>query len=296
MANPEILSFAEQKKIFFSIMRQKIKPDKIKVFLIIVANTLDPVIGEGCKKDINTVHSVFSSLGKHEEYLLSDIVIADKDYSMENVIEITESLRPGPNDVVVFYYTGHGFRFKSEQDKRSPQMDLQSAPATNKIQEITSNTKNLQEIFEIIKSKGARLNLVIGDCCNHKINFKPKFSRTGSEALPVLTIPTKINDQVIKKFFCEPKSSILVSSADIGQLSIVDEEAGSIFTAHFAHVLCQHLHDENFDHADLKWEKLLHKASKATFDASRGYDIGGGVPGDQQAFYDIDIDLDGVLS
>jgi hypothetical protein len=280
--------FTSQKKEFLSQVRKAKRDGKTQMFLVIVANTADPVIGAGCKLDIETVHSLFDMISTEMDFKLLELVIQGTDYSKDNVLDVLENMTPGADDIVIFYYTGHGFRFDNEQAIRTPQLDLRSAPATSKIDELHLPTKNLQEILAVIKTKGARLNIVIGDCCNADINFTRSF-RNDDLQLDLMGKPTvNMNKKMAEDLFCFPKSSMLVASADEGQLSIVDEGVGSIFTIKFADNLKRILHSTEIEDTGLPWDALLKKTVDGTLKLSKTFDIGNGKPGNQKAFYIID--------
>lgn len=288
MENKPLMSFARQRKNFLSQMGTVEKKGKMKLILIIVANTGDPVIGKGCALDIKTVQSIFVQLAHFMKFNLVQLIIEGRAYNKKNVLNSLGALIPGNDDIVVFYYTGHGFSFEKEKKIRPPQLDLQSIPATNKIAAIHKATKNLNEIFEIIKTKEARLNIVIGDCCNDEINFTRKFRKKDLKIRLMKEPRVEINYKTCKALFCYPKASILVAAADKGQLSIVDDGIGSIFTLKFTDNLKKLMHTPLVNKKELPWAKLLEKTKTNTFRLSKKFDIGNGAPGNQQAFYEIE--------
>ena len=53
--------------------------------------------------------------------------ISGKTYGKKNAEAAIKKLNPGPNDIVVFYYSGHGFR-KAGPNPRFPLIDLRAKP------------------------------------------------------------------------------------------------------------------------------------------------------------------------
>ncbi len=288
MQNKSVISFQEQKKIFIRQMARVEKKGETKLILVIVANTLDPVIGKGCALDIKTVRSTVGKLAGKMEFNLIELIIEGLNYNNENVLSAVESLKPDSDDIVVFYYTGHGFRFEKENNLLPPQLDLQSSPATNKIADIHKTTKNLNEIFETIKNKGARLNLVIADCCNDEINFTRTFNKKDKNAAAAEEHHDEFHKDTIKEMFCVPTSSILVAAADKGLLSIVDAGVGSIFTLKFTQHLSKKLSSPLSGKNELHWHELLEKIKEDTFIYSKEFDLPDGSPGNQKAFFTIE--------
>lgn len=90
-------------------------------------------------------------------------VIAGTKYNKKNVELAIKNLKPVPDkDIVVFYYTGHGFRKPTERKKISqfPFLDLRSKTDSNYMAQSRLNIE--KDIFNKIVSKGARFNLVLG--------------------------------------------------------------------------------------------------------------------------------------
>ncbi|MBS1511904.1 MAG: caspase family protein [Bacteroidetes bacterium] len=280
-------SFNEQKKLFATRMQQEEKVVRTKLMLIVVANTLDKHIGNGCKEDIKSIRGLFAELSKEMDFNFMELVVKAEDYSKENILGAIDMLTPGPNDIVVFYYSGHGFSYDKEKDKKFAQVDLRSHPSVDKIEIVNENTENLAEIFEMVKSKGARLNIVIGDCCNTKIQFERDVKATDANLhigeRPVL----KVNKKTTEALFCDLTASILAGAADKGQFAISDDKIGSLFTYNFTNHLKQHLSNDLDESKGIPWQKLLEETQDKTLSQSKGYDIGEGKPGHQKPIFDI---------
>ena len=160
-------------------------------------------------------------------------------------------------------------------------MDLRSNPADNHIDVVNTHTKNLNEIFETIKAKGARMNLVIGDCCNSVIDFKRLYS-SDKKVVEKKFIPG--NMDFCKKLFNGIGSSVIVAVAKKGQHAISDEAIGSLFT----YSLLTKLKDQITSNApikDMSWESLLNLAKKETLKQSATYDDDTGNPSRQESIY-----------
>lgn len=288
MNKKQISSFALQKKAFLKQMAAVDKKKRTKMFLVMVANTLDPSIGKGCAMDVNTVRTLLGDMADQMEFNLFELIITGRNYKTGNVQQALDMLNPGTDDIVIFYYTGHGFSFEKELQTRPPQLDLQSFPATNKIAAIEKTTKNLHDILDMVKSRGARMNIVIGDCCNDKINFNRKFTCKVPKK-PLLKQPrAAFNKATCTAMFCNPKSSILVAAADKGLLAITDDDNGSIFTLTFAEQLKKTVYSPSVKNREIQWGTLLEKIKASTFRLSKTFDLPDGGPGNQKAFFVIE--------
>jgi len=281
-------SFAEQKKHFIKKISKLEEVPKTKFILLIVANTIDPTIGKGCEEDINSVRHIFEKMSEDMEFNFIEVIVHGEDYGKENILGAIDMLTPGPNDIVVFYYSGHGFSYEKDAENKYPQVDLRSHPASDKIDVVDANTENLEKLFELVKGRGARLNIVIGDCCNSIIDFKRKFMRGDVPVQSEKIEPVIINKKMCEALFCDYTASILVAAAAKGEYAVSDDALGSIFTHNFSKNLKRLLKKEVDKGEGLPWGKLLEETKDKTLDLSKTYDIGGGVAGNQKAIYVIE--------
>ncbi|NJO25768.1 MAG: hypothetical protein HC867_08410, partial [Bacteroidia bacterium] len=133
-----------------------------RLFLVLVANTNDLSIGPTCKVDKDATYTTFSQLAEFLKIQFVPSVIEGKDFSKINVDNAINGIRPASNDIVVFYYSGHGFN-DVKTNYKFPFLDLRDKTYQ---QFGEPYTLNIEDIFKRIKMKGARMNLVISDCCN----------------------------------------------------------------------------------------------------------------------------------
>ena len=281
--------FAVQKQLFIEKQLKEEPIPKTKFILLIAANTVDPTIGMGCKTDMQAVRELFAKLCGEMDFNYIELIIQGEDYGKQNVLESINLISPGYNDIVVFYYSGHGFSYERDGAKPYPQIDLRSHPASDKIDVVNAFTANLADLFEMIKERGARLNIVIGDCCNSFIDFKRKAKGGDSALLNERKKPVVVNKTSGEALFCDYTASILVASASKGEYAVADDELGSLFTYNFSESL-KLLIEQDIDKSQgLPWGKLLEETTAKSLDLSKTYDIGGGVPGNQKAIYNIEF-------
>ena len=284
-----IEAFSAQKSRFVELMAKQEKVSRTKFILLIVANTIDPTIGKGCQEDIDSVRHMFKKLSAEMDFNFLELIVQGEDYGQENIIGAINMLTPGSNDIVVFYYSGHGFSYEQDASKKYPQVDLRPHPSSDDIEVINAHTQNLHDLFRLVKSRGARLNIVIGDCCNSLIEFKRKFKGGIEELRNKEKAPVVINKESCEALFCDYTASILVAAAGKGEYAVSDDQLGSLFTYNFARSLKLLMKKEVDKSLGLPWEKLLQETTDATFDLSKTYDIGNGVPGNQKAIYNIEF-------
>ena len=136
--------------------------------------------------------------------------------SPENCKEAVESLTiDNPDDIIVFYYIGHGVRPASDSDY----MDLHPYPQMCMAQHDERKFIPLEWIDEQLSSKGARLSVTIGMCCNNMnsnvtIKEEPEFNPNYG--------PTYMSNNKVKRIqelFLNERGHIIATSASPMQTS-----------------------------------------------------------------------------
>ncbi|HEX8278320.1 MAG TPA: caspase family protein, partial [Segetibacter sp.] len=193
------------------------------LILLAVANVNDPVIGSSCLKDMNRMAESFAKLADFIGVKFKTKTIAETDYNKKNVEKEINALQPLPNDIVVFYYSGHGFR-KPKDSRRFPYIDLRPKPDDTYM----INSMNLEDIYNTIQQKGARLNLIISDCCNTEVDAS---NAIGTPVPRKKGIGDNWSQLNCRALFLNPKPmSLLVAAADRGQRASGNNGFGGFFS------------------------------------------------------------------
>lgn len=201
-----------------------------RIHLVLVANTTDVKIGANGAADIKKMEETFYLI---EEYLgikpTKIFRIAGQRFNKKNIeILLTDSLQPKPNDIVVFYYTGHGFRKPGKDSIRPyPFLDF----TTKKDADYYKESMNIEDIFLQIKQKGARLNLVLSDCCN--ADFANVVRILGLDPNKRSSNLEWSIDHIGKLFASPQKVSILATAAGKNQLASTNPALGGFYTNYF---------------------------------------------------------------
>jgi len=226
-----------------------------KLHLVLVANTEDASIGTTCVVDKDATLKSFQQIAEYLNLPFTPQVIFGKYYSKVNVDNAINSLNPGSSDIVVFYYTGHGYS-NSNDSYTFPYLDLR----TKDYQPIGGEyTLNMQDIYNRIKSKGARLNIVLSDCCNSDPSLSNR-STTGTASLRTSSLGWSLQN-CQQLFLNEKRTSILMTAAAKGELSAGNNSNGGFFTFNFRESLEKRM---GLFSQLVSWEDLLVAAKKQT--------------------------------
>lgn len=179
--------------------------------LIAAANTNVSDIGQACKVDLSHVENEFRGIAKAVGLGYDQQVVAGDNYGKQQLADVIDNLEPGSNDVVVFVYSGHGFRFQDQKDYY-PNMDMSSTS----YDKATENYIPFSDVYKAISEKGARLNIVLSDCCNNTVNANRPVVNTNS-------LYSRSNNSFdknkLRKLFLRSKGDLVATAASPGQFS-----------------------------------------------------------------------------
>jgi hypothetical protein len=178
--------------------------------LIVVADTNDSKIGKSVAVDSANMQQLMEDIAKASNGALAfrKIVLTGNAVSKNNLMRAVEYPAVGPNDTIVFLYSGHGHRLSSTSASW-PLMDVSEGPA------------DFSEVIQKIKSKNPRQFIALADCCNVVVDIR---------ADRALLMRREFPRTNVAKMFVNAKSWLAASGSIPGQLSYGDDTDGGLFT------------------------------------------------------------------
>lgn len=175
-------------------------------------DTTDPNVGE---VDQNTrkilyarwIDLVNASL-KEQGYDVNIIDVYGSKTSPENCKNIVNDLDCGSEDIIMFYYVGHGT--ENSNTSKYPLM-LMAQSNVNKF-------VPLSWVHNTLKKKGARLTVTIGMCCNARQGAPGRIAPTFSANYGNSYIDQDTSES-IKKLFLNYRGDIIITSASPAESS-----------------------------------------------------------------------------
>lgn len=177
-------------------------------------------------------------------------------FSRSSLERVLSNLSCESDDIVFFYYSGHGLRAVNE-DSQYPEMVLKVPYGAASDQELYP----LYDVYRKIKRKSPRLTIVFGDLCNSTAKgfYKQSISEKGAS-----TKSSTVCD-VYKNLFLNVTGGLIATSSKPGQTSgcatFTDgTDAGGCFTASFLDCLGQCVSKGQ----EVSWDILLKKTRDVT--------------------------------
>lgn len=238
---------------FFLILILSSQAFSATMHVIFVINTEDKSIG--CENDLKNWESFLPEIRDNTGLKIEKHYLKDNKWSSNDVSQKISQLKPAADDVVLFYYSGHGFRFKDGQKDEWPWLALQDS------------SKSLYEVYSTLYKKNARLLLVLADCCNSYCPGSP----------PDVKSKAMVKDGIIgenyKNLFLKGKGAIIASGSIPGQYSWGGEPDGGAFTSTLIKNIRLSVQGEKST-----WKQIFEESNKPL------------VGGKQQPQYKMDID------
>lgn len=202
-----------------------VKADNVKVHAIVFCNTDDEKIGKSCENDqerfVNELGTIATALGCEVDWLN---VYTGKECNKPNLESAISGLRCSANDIIFFYYSGHGVHAQADPtDGWLPQMCLNyKSYDQDKFVPVTY-------VRDKIASKGARLSIILTDCCNNEAEWVTVKSLIASDDKATNT--DAIDVERLKKLFYESRGTVIATSSKRGQVSYGPKDGGCFSAA-----------------------------------------------------------------
>ncbi len=230
-----------------------------KIHFIVVAATDDPRIGSSVAKDVTNFYSQIKDVSTFLNVPLVYTEIKGSKFGKSSVETALNNLKPGTNDIVIFYYSGHGYSNEKNTSQAYPQFDLRQS----RFDDITVATLNASDVYNKIKAKNARLNLVITDCCNSNLGLlKPEGKNFAQTAKSLMSWEKSF----CYDLFMKSKGSILATAAKKGQYAYGNTDLGGYFTSNIITAMEKYL--SKFQNASPTWQQIIAEAQTATVSLS----------------------------
>ena len=230
------------------------------IHLFIIGDTDCPNIGRSVQLDVARTIRQIQEYATTSEMWLNIRILTSHYYSPEHIKQCMREIHVGTDDVIFFYYSGHGFR----TDEKVDPLPLLKFPTTiidliqNRLQGFDSRI-----IYETLQRKGARLLIFLTDSCQSKPN-------RGTNVIDHASYSQRSVEQRTlncKRLFRETTGEVLLISCEPGQSSFGDSKYG--YGGSFSYGIFTTLDDVLNRHQPAKWDTIAEEGSEKAYQLSR---------------------------
>jgi hypothetical protein len=211
---------------------------------IIVADTTDSSIGNSTAMDMQNIQLEMQRIRQYTGLDLKETLIRGNQALPEKVFEQINHLQIDEDDVVIFYFSGHGYRTPGKGD--SPWPNLYFSRVEKGI--------DFDLIGQKLETYNPRFLMVIADACNNIISdeYAPPLVRK----MIFMRTPEQSLEENYRKLFLDFKGVVMMTSSKAGEYSW-GTNRGGLFTL----ALLQNLANEVKFSSDPSWYTILDKAA-----------------------------------
>jgi hypothetical protein len=205
--------------------------------------------------------ALFQSAAEQAGIRFDPVEIKDDNFNKATVENAINSLYVNTRDIIIFYYSGHGFRGdnQNETNEWPPQMIMTFRPGVNPV----DYAYPLVTAYSSLKAKGAGLTIVIGDCCNIKMGLTTPIVPDYPTFAPG---DTPFNKSSLQKLFAA-KGSCLVAAASPNEFATYYNTIGGYFCTNFYDSFMQETGITSA--GEVSWKDIFENSKKLTLEKSQ---------------------------
>jgi len=217
---------------------------------ILVADTTDVSIGDSTAMDLYKMRRQFDKVSKYTEMEQNLITISGDEVRPDKVLEAIDAVKFEEDDVVIFYYSGHGYRTESKEGNPWPNLYFS----------IEDKGIDLAHVRDVLEEKNPCFLIVMADVCNSFVpdDFAPplmhRFWITGASE--------DIIAANYRSLFLEAEGTLLISSSEVGEYSW-GTNSGGLFTVALLQNLEKMVKATDYP----EWEILLDQTAQLVSDS-----------------------------
>ncbi len=171
---------------------------------VIVADTWDENIGDSTAIDLKKMQVTMTKIARNTNMKLRQVTLSDNETLPSRMLRTLEKLTVKKDDVLIFYFSGHGYRTASKGDSLWPNLYFS----------IPDEGVEYERVVSLLQKKKPRLLITIADACNNELRESkaPLLART-------LLMQGEVEKNVKANYshlFLETKGMIRITGAEAG--------------------------------------------------------------------------------
>lgn len=220
------------------------RPPTLRV--LIMCDTTSSNIKKASFIDLKKMRKMTKSIAKRLKLKQKTTILRGKSLSVAPFTKWMKNLPYASNDIVIFYYSGHGFRLNSDIGPW-PTFPLGGSHKNSSL--VTG-----KRVYDELKRHTPRFALVIFDCCNYEISLKKgSLPKTYPYIMPKGRLPG------LRTLFSRSRGMVTISASSPGEFGLAiigGKNKGSLFTSQFLLTLLKTSNSEN-----ITWQQVIKRTS-----------------------------------
>jgi Caspase domain len=220
-----------------------------KIHAILAADTSDGSIGAGITENVKNIRAFLRVVHTLTDLDVSTSEVSGDQFDCNSIVDAMAAVNPTPNDAVVFYYSGHGFRQNSTQSQ---------FPEFYCIRSRQDKQIDMSMVVKELQSKQPRFVLAIADTCNVEVPPPP----AAAGAAPV---SDQVRKAALLHLFVDYSGTLMMSGAVPGEFSwymTSGSGLGGFFTNQLLRAINSKINDEG---PKVRWEDIAADATQPIF-------------------------------
>jgi len=207
------LMFAVLVVLVWTALSAAAHADGQTLWAVVVTDTADPNIGTSVDIDRRNVESLLGEIAEESGLGLQIQSISGKFLSGQQLVAALNKIHPGSDDVVFFYFSGHGTR---DMDSKDPWPLLA----------VGDDLVPFHTVLSVLDSANPRLVIALADACNRNVD---------DDGVGAIEVADNSADKLwsYKSLFADTKGYFVATASSPGELSTTIDERGSAFTKSF---------------------------------------------------------------
>ncbi|NGX43804.1 MAG: hypothetical protein K940chlam7_02108 [Chlamydiae bacterium] len=216
------------------------------VVAILMCDTHADNIEQPVAMDLKNMCEEVARIATYTKRDLKELIYTGDELFPEQVLDDVKGLAFHPDDIVIFYFSGHGYRTESKDGNPWPNMFFTMA----------NQAVDYDLVCQILYSKNPRLLITIADCCNNYMDER------GAPPVVKGKVYSKAETTHVKKnyqeLFLNTEGLIMIRSSEVGEYSWCMNR-GAIYTL----ALLDSIKLETLKQHGVSWDSLLERAASS---------------------------------
>ena len=227
-----------------------------KIHLILAADINDRTnVGRSVWADAHNVHELFKNNVDSGRLNVVDLETRRSGdlLTKNDILQAISGLNANSDDAIVFLYSGHG---------------AIDSVAGHYLQLYSGDRVFRSEVLEALKSRRARLTVLISDCCSNVVDVDPSIRPRPAQGTSRGVVEIKGIRPLMEILFFETRGVVDITAAEDGTFGFVyppearyengNHHKGSIFIWNFRNVMIQEMY------ASKSWEQIFAQVREET--------------------------------